>query len=164
MFQLVKTLASAVATAAAGKGWLFLDTNSGGPAVKDENGVVMLLAPQAIRLQVVSGAVSAGTGLHTFRMPFKFKVTAVRATLKTAQTTDGGGGVFTVDINEAGTTILSTKLTIDNTELTSTTAAVPAVISDSILADDALITVDVDAIGDGTALGLDVYLIGYPIG
>jgi hypothetical protein len=97
-------------------------------------------------------------------MPFKFKVTAVRATLKTAQATDGGGGIFTVDINEAGTTILSTKLTIDNTELTSTTAVAAAIISDDTLADDAEITVDVDQIGDGSAEGLDVYLIGYPIG
>jgi hypothetical protein len=65
-----------------------------------------------------------------------------------------------VDIHESGTTILSTKLTIDNGEKTSTTAATPPVISDSALADDAEITVDIDQIGDGTAKGLKVYLIG----
>ena len=84
-------------------------------------------------------------------------VTDVRASLTTAQTS---GSIFTVDINESGTSIISTKLTIDNTEKTSTTAATPPVISDSSLADDAEITIDIDQIGDGTAKGLKVYLIG----
>lgn len=103
-------------------------------------------------------ALTAGTTKATFRMPFAFTLTAVRATLTTAQTS---GSIFTVDINEAGTTILSTKLTIDNTEKTSTTAATAPVISDTSLADDAEITVDIDQIGDGTAKGLKIWLIGY---
>jgi hypothetical protein len=102
-------------------------------------------------------AITAGTGKVTFRMPYAFTLTAVRGSLKTAQTS---GTIFTVDINEAGSTILSTKLTIDNTEKTSTTAAAAPVISDSSLADDAEITIDVDQIGDGTAIGLKVVLIG----
>jgi hypothetical protein len=102
-------------------------------------------------------ALTAGTGKVTFRMPYAFTVTAVRASLTTAQTS---GSIFTVDINEAGTSILSTKLTIDNTEKTSTTAATAAVVSDTALADDAEITVDIDQIGDGTAKGLKVMLIG----
>jgi hypothetical protein len=81
----------------------------------------------------------------------------VRASLTTAQ---ASGSIFTVDINESGTSILSTKLTIDNTEKTSVTAATPAVISDSSLADDAEITVDIDQIGNGTAKGLKITLIG----
>ena len=94
----------------------------------------------------------------TFRMPYQFTVTGVRASLTTAGT---GGTLVTVDINEAGTTILSTKITIDNTELTSTTAATPPVISDSALADDASITIDIDAVtGDADETGLKVYLIG----
>jgi hypothetical protein len=69
--------------------------------------------------------------------------------------------VLTVDINEAGTTILSTKLTIDASEKTSTTAATPAVISDSALADDAEITIDIDGVGSTIAgKGLKVWLIG----
>ena len=71
------------------------------------------------------------------------------------------GSIFTVDINENGSTILSTKLTIDNTEKTSTTAATAAVISDANLADDAEITIDIAQIGDGTAKALKVVLIGY---
>lgn len=102
-------------------------------------------------------AITAGTSKVTFRMPFAFTLSAVRASLTTAQ---ASGSTVTVDINEGGTSILSTKLTIDNTEKTSTTAAAAAVISDANLADDAEITIDVDQVGDGTAKGLKVYLIG----
>lgn len=104
-----------------------------------------------------STALTTGTAKVTFRMPRAVTLTAVRASLTTAQ---ASGSIFTVDINEGGTTILSTKLTIDNTEKTSTTAATPPVISDTSLADDAEITIDIDQVGDGTAKGLKVTLIG----
>lgn len=104
-----------------------------------------------------STALSTGTGKVTFRMPYAMTLTEVRASLTTAQSS---GSTFTVDINESGASILSTKLTIDNTEKTSTTAATPAVISDADLADDAEITVDIDQIGNGTAKGLKITLIG----
>lgn len=102
-------------------------------------------------------ALTAGTGKVTFRMPYAFTLQEVRASLSTAQTS---GSIFTIDVNEAGASVFSTALTIDNTEKTSTTAATPAVISDIALADDAEITIDIDQIGDGTAKGLKVYLIG----
>lgn len=101
---------------------------------------------------------TTGTAKVTFRIPRSLTVTAVRASLTTAQTT---GTIITIDINEGGTSILSTKITIDNTEKTSTTAATAAVISDSALADDAEITIDIDQVGDGTATGLKVWIIGY---
>lgn len=88
-------------------------------------------------------------------MPFAMVVTAVRASL----TVVSSSGNPTVDINEGGTTILSTKLSIDASELTSTTAATPAVISDPNLADDAEITIDIDTAGTG-AKGLKVWIIG----
>lgn len=103
--------------------------------------------------------ITTGTAKVTFRMPFAFTLSAVRASLTTAQ---AGGSIFTVDINEGGASILSTKLTIDNTEKTSTTAATPPVISDPDLADDAEITIDVDQVGTAGAKGLKVYLIGVP--
>jgi hypothetical protein len=103
-------------------------------------------------------ALTTGTAKVTFRMPYAFTLTAVRASVTTAPT----GSVLTVDINEAGTTILSTKLTIDASEKTSTTAATAAVISDSALADDAEITIDIDGVGSTIAgAGLKVYLIGH---
>ena len=100
-------------------------------------------------------AISTGTSKVTFRMPYAFALTAVRASVNTVSSS----GVVTVDINEGGTTILSTKLTIDASEKTSTTAATPAVISDANLADDAEITLDIDTAGTG-AKGLKVILIG----
>lgn len=103
-------------------------------------------------------ALVAGTALAKFRMPYAFTVTAVRASLTGAATT----GTITVDINEGGTTIMAvTKLTIDATEKTSTTAVVPAVVSDAALADDAEMSFDLDDDADGTATGLKVTLIGH---
>ena len=104
-------------------------------------------------------ALTVGTDKATFRMPYGFTLTAVRASLTTAGTTSG---LTTIDIHESGTTILSTKITIDLTETTSVTAAAQPVISDASLADDAQMTIDVDAIsGGGTEAGLKVTLIGY---
>lgn len=102
-------------------------------------------------------ALTAGAAKVTFRMPFAMTLTEVRASLTAAQSS---GSIFTVDINESGSTILSTKLTIDNNEKTSTTATTAPVISDASLADDAEITIDIDQIGNGSATGLKVYLIG----
>lgn len=102
-------------------------------------------------------ALTTGNGKITFRMPYAFTVSEVRGGLTVTQTS---GSILTVDINENGTTILSTKLTIDNTEKTSTTASTAPVISSTYLADDAEITIDIDQIGDGTAKGLKITLIG----
>lgn len=107
---------------------------------------------------------TTGAGKVTFRMPYAFTLSAVRASLTTV-----GAGIVTVDINEGGSSILSTKLTIDANEKTSTTAATSAVISDAGLADDAEITIDIDTDGSdtsvspteaSTAAGLKVVLIG----
>lgn len=102
-------------------------------------------------------ALTAGTAKVTFRTPCAITLTAVRASVTTAPT----GSTLVVDINEAGTSILSTKLSIDASEKTSTTAATAAVISDSALADDAEMTIDIDQIGSTIAgAGLKVTLIG----
>jgi hypothetical protein len=93
-------------------------------------------------------------------MPYAFTLTNVRATLTTAGT---GVALVTVDINESGTSILSTKITIDATEKTSTTASTAPVIDDASLADDSEITIDIDTIDSGAvSAGLKIYLIGNP--
>lgn len=98
-----------------------------------------------------------GTAKVTFRMPHGMDLTGVRASVTTAPT----GADLQIDINASGVSILSTKLTIDAGEKTSTTAATPAVISDSGLADDEEITIDIDTVGATVAgAGLKVYLIG----
>jgi hypothetical protein len=90
-------------------------------------------------------------------MPHAMTLTAVRASVGTAPT----GSTLVVDINEGGASILGTKLSIDATEKTSTTAASAATITDTALANDAEITIDIDQIGSTIAgAGLKVTLIG----
>lgn len=99
---------------------------------------------------------TTGTAKVTFRAPYAATVTGVKASLTTAAT---GANLVTVDINEAGVSILSTLITLDASETTSTTAATAPVISDSAIADDAEITIDLDQIGNTTAgQGLKVYI------
>ncbi len=105
-----------------------------------------------------STAITAGTGKLTFRMPYAYVLTAVRASVKDAPT----GAAIIIDINEEGATILSTKLSIDVSEKTSVSAATPPVISDASLADDAEITIDFDQVGSTIAgTGVKVTFIGY---
>ena len=84
-------------------------------------------------------------------------VKAVGAYVDTAAAT--GSNLLTVDIHDSGTTILSTKLTVDVTEKTTTTAATAAVISDSAIAADAIVTFDIDQVNETTvAKGLVVWI------
>ena len=102
-------------------------------------------------------ALTAGTSKAYFRAPRAFLLTGVRASVLTAAAV----GIVTIDIKKNGVTLLTTLLTIDATEKTSVTAAVPAVIdatTDDILSDDE-ITVDITVPGD-TAAGLIVTMIG----
>lgn len=103
-------------------------------------------------------ALATGTAKVTFRMPFAMELYSVKASLSTAQ---ASGSILTVDVNEGGASILSTKITIDNTEKTSTTAAAGSVLSDSLLANDSEITIDIDQVDAATtAKGLKVTLSG----
>lgn len=102
---------------------------------------------------------TTGAGKVSFRMPYAFTLTAVRASVGTAPT----GAAISVDINHNGSSILTTALTIDAGELTSTTAATQAVIGTATLEDDALISIDIDQIGSTIAgKGLKISLIGAP--
>lgn len=127
-------------------------------SVNGDTGAVIVEVPIGIAVSDESTPLTTGTAKTTFRMPYAFTLTSVRASVAIAPT----GSVLTVDINESGSTILSTKITIDATEKTSTTAATPPVISDTNLADDAEMTIDIDTIGSTIAgAGLKVWLIGY---
>jgi len=102
-------------------------------------------------------ALTTGTAKMSFRMPHGMTLTEVRASVTTAPT----GSVLTVDINDSGSSVLSTKLTIDIGEKSSTTSSIPPVISQIALVDDAEITIDIDTIGSTIAgTGLKVTLIG----
>jgi hypothetical protein len=100
---------------------------------------------------------TTGTAKVTFRMPYAMTLEDVRASVTTAPT----GSTLTCDVNESGVSVLSTVISIDAGEKTSTTATTPPVISDSALADNAEITIDLDQIGSTVAgTGLKIYLIG----
>ncbi len=109
-----------------------------------------------------STAIGATGQVLSFRMPFAMTLNAgilgVKGSLVTAGT---GVNLLTVDINEAGSTILSTKLTFDATETTSVSASTPVVISDVNLASDSIITVDIDQLDSGgVGAGLKITLLG----
>jgi hypothetical protein len=91
---------------------------------------------------------TTGNGKVTFRAPFAFTILGLRANVNTAPT----GSTIIVDINEGGSTIMTTnKLSIDASEKTSVTAATAAGITDTAIADDAEITIDIDQIGSTAA-------------
>jgi hypothetical protein len=140
----------------------FYDKGDKLPHYKDANGNILDVVNKTDVIQGACSdettAITAGSGKLTFRMPYAMTLTAVRASLTTPQ---ASGSIFTVDIIQNGVSVLSPKLTINNTQRTSTTATTPAVIVVSSLSDDAEIRVDVTQIGDGTAKGLKVTLIGY---
>ena len=107
----------------------------------------------------VLAAASTSVPVVTFNMPYAFHVTDVKASVTVAGT---GVALVTVDVHEAGTTILSTKVTIDASEKTSGTAATAPVVSAPAIAEDALMEVFVDLVDtNNLAAGLKVYLIGY---
>ena len=109
-----------------------------------------------------STALTTGTAKITFRMPFAMTLNAGEAGVRASLTGAGStSGTTTVDINEGGSTILSTKCTIDDGDLTSVGASSAVVVSDVNLGDNASITVDVDAVtGGADETGLKIQLIG----
>jgi len=132
-------------------------SGSTGKVIQDSGASIADLKREAIQVAVSDETtnLTTGTAKITFRMPYAMTLTAVRASLSTASSS----GLITVDVKEAGATIFSTLLTIDASERTSVTAATAAVISDTALADDAEMTVDITGAGTG-AKGLKVTLIG----
>ena len=120
---------------------------------------ISIRKPQPMGIACSDETTALTTGLKmTFRVPYGFTVTGVRANLKTAQS---AGSLFTVDIQNNGVSILSTLVTIDNTEKTSVTAVTPAVISGPNLADDIELTTIITQIGNSTATGLKIWIIGF---
>ena len=75
-------------------------------------------------------------------------MSSLRASVNTAPV----GATIIIDVNEAGTTLMTTnKLSIDASEETSTTAATAHALTDTSIADDAEMTIDIDQIGSTTA-------------
>ena len=100
---------------------------------------------------------ATGTARVTFRMPWAATLTAVRLSVNTAPT----GSALIADVNEAGASVFSTRPQIDAGARTSVGSTVTPVISDSALAADAEITVDIDQVGStikGKGLKVALYV------
>ena len=129
-----------------------VDTGTvGGNSVLDE------ALEETVTLELVgSGSLPASqAGAASFRMPYGALLTEVRAGLNSGS---NATSAISIDINESGTSVLSTALTIDAGESSSITAATAAVISDPDIADDALITIDIDSADTGDTGPLTVTL------
>ena len=140
-----------------------LDSGSGGF-------VVFSYLPIGRRLESIEFALTTENGVPvvsaspiiSFRLPFAFTFTGVKASLKTAQTSGTpvnvklAGQIYFVD------DIISNVI-IDNGETTSVTAVTQPTIdyADTALPADMRIYLYVVAAGDGTARGLKVTLLGY---
>lgn len=101
---------------------------------------------------------TTGTAKVTFRMPYAFTLTEIRASCTTGPTTSS----TILDVNDSGTSIMTTnKLEIEATETTTKDATTQPALTDTALADDAVITIDIDSIGSGGGgAGYKVSLIG----
>lgn len=101
-------------------------------------------------------AIVTATDVMQFRMPYAMTGSSIRASLGSACST----GTFTLDVLVGAATVFSTLLTIDATEKTSVSAAIPAVLSVTAWPDDSAVSISVTGQGDGTATGLKITMIG----
>lgn len=104
-------------------------------------------------------ALTTGTAKLTYYMPFAMTLTDIHACVTTAPT----GATLIIDVNDGGTSIMTTnKLVIDVSENDTTTAATAPTLTDTALAAGAAITFDIDQVGSTVAgAGAKVTLIGY---
>ena len=109
-----------------------------------------------------STALTTGTEKISFRMPYAFTLTAGAGGITASCNQAPTGAILTIDVNEAGTTIMNNtnKLQIAIGSTTSVGGVAP-VLTDVDLAANALMTIDIDQIGSTNAgTGLKITLIG----
>jgi hypothetical protein len=115
---------------------------------------INLAASGVFRLPLSAGAETtlATTQKALLRAPFAFTVTDVRASLYG----EASAAAPTFDINRNGTSILTTKLSIDIGDKTSVGATTPYVFDEDeiVFDDDDELTVDVDTAGTGAEGGV----------
>jgi hypothetical protein len=105
-----------------------------------------------VALSDEKSTIVAGLGKIKFIAPFNMLLTRLpKVYLATAAT----AGVTTVDVLKNGVSILSTPITVDYTNKSSVTAAVPAVIATNTFSEDDEIACDLDTLGTG-AMGVKV--------
>ena len=144
-------------------GDLTLDADSGTMTFADGGATLATIASlrqESFMLACSDETTALTTGVKvTFRMPYAFTLTSVKASVTTAPTTSD----LIVDIDDSGSSIFTTDLlTIDDGDTTSVGSGTTPNITDASLAADAVIVIDITQIGSGTAgAGLKVTLIGH---
>lgn len=116
------------------------------------------------RTVLLDSVMTVGSNKDSFHLPFGMKLDSIIdgglfATLMTAQT---NGTIFTIDVLRNDVSILVNKLLINNNQKTSKTSVTPAsfVAGGDILAASDEITFSITQVGNGTARGLRLYLVG----
>lgn len=100
---------------------------------------------------------TTGVEKVTFRIPYDFLLTDVRASVSAAPV----GANLIIDVNASAVSLLSSKLVVDANDTTSVGSSNDHVISTAELPDDVEITIDIDQVGAVQAgKGLKVSLIG----
>lgn len=100
-----------------------------------------------ITIVLSSPSADAAAALEVFEWVIRHAATIVGVTAQCDSDNPPTGSAAQIDINNNGSTILSTKLTIDASESDSKTAATAAVLSSSTLAVDDVLTFDIDQVG-----------------
>lgn len=123
--------------------WMIKATGTQAATAADGDDILAEAREEVVTVELAgSGTLPASSaGAAYYRVPWAATLTAVKANRNGTNTY----GSVTIDVNEGGTSVLSTEITIDQNEATSLTAATPAVISDSAIANDALLTFDIDS-------------------
>ena len=109
----------------------------------------------AIAISDETTQITTGTNKVTLYAPYAFTITDVQASLSVS----GSATINTFNVKNNGTTIFSTKSTIDIGEYSTGTAATPRVITGTTVAIYDKLTIDVDTIGTGSA-GAKIYILG----
>ncbi|TAN61053.1 hypothetical protein EPN18_07400 [bacterium] len=104
---------------------------------------------QVVPFQLTGNLTTTTANIVRFQIPFKAEVLGVSAT---ARASAGTAPTLTIDVKEAGVTILSTPMSITAGTVTE------GPIADNMLADEAIITVDI-AIGGTSPIWGDITLI-----
>jgi len=145
-------------------GDMWVNSTSGKAFVRIGGVSIDFSSAQAVDTSFVITCSDEGTDLDTlnnpkttFRMPFGFVLSEVRASVRVAPV----GSTIIVDIKQNNVTILSTLITIDSGEFSSFTAAIPPVIATTSLTNDSEIEIFLTQVGSTTTgRALKVYFIG----
>jgi microcystin-dependent protein len=123
--------------------WMIKATGTQAATAADGDDILAEAREEVVTVELAgSGTLpTSSAGAAYYRVPWAATLTAVKAN----RNGTNSNGAVTIDVNEGGTSVLSTEITIDQNEATSLTAATPAVISDSAIANDALLTFDIDS-------------------